>query len=263
MVTQIGLVALLVGAGDAIGAAVARRFAMEGYKVCIARQDAGKSQTLIEELQMAGIDIEAFSVDARKEGEVPPVRKGDFDVPQLLSEVLVRLRDDLRCYPVDASQSCCAVPPHHVQARGVQLGNNVKAPFQPDEEIAPGWRHERVLRARIGPGKVGDNGTTFTDREITILKQRNFLARIQYRILCRLNGTPTRANGPRLVRKTKLVEGPMSTDGTGRPNSPEHKGRPLHLTTSPRLAVDPVRASIHPLSADGRTNTLQPRMKSP
>ena len=157
MVTQIGLVALLVGAGDAIGAAVARRFAMEGYKVCIARQDAGKSQTLIEELQMAGIDIEAFSVDARKEGEVPPVRKGDFDVPQLLSEVLVRLRDDLRCYPVDASQSCCAVPPHHVQARGVQLGNNVKAPFQPDEEIAPGWRHERVLRARICPGQVSDD----------------------------------------------------------------------------------------------------------
>ena len=35
-------VALLVGAGDAIGAAVARRFAAGGYSVCIARRDAEK-----------------------------------------------------------------------------------------------------------------------------------------------------------------------------------------------------------------------------
>jgi len=39
-----GGVAMLVGAGDAIGAAVARRFARGGYKVCIARRDATKSQ---------------------------------------------------------------------------------------------------------------------------------------------------------------------------------------------------------------------------
>ena len=34
--------ALLVGAGDAIGAGVARRFAVEGYRVCIARRDVAK-----------------------------------------------------------------------------------------------------------------------------------------------------------------------------------------------------------------------------
>ncbi len=43
MADKVG-VALLVGAGDAIGAAVARRFAEGGYKVCIARRDAAKSQ---------------------------------------------------------------------------------------------------------------------------------------------------------------------------------------------------------------------------
>ncbi len=37
-------VALLVGAGDAIGAAVARRFAKGGYIVCIARRDGEKFQ---------------------------------------------------------------------------------------------------------------------------------------------------------------------------------------------------------------------------
>ena len=40
--------ALLVGAGDAIGAAVARRFAIEGYKVCIARRDAS-AQPLVDD----------------------------------------------------------------------------------------------------------------------------------------------------------------------------------------------------------------------
>lgn len=63
-------VALLVGAGDAIGAAVARRFATGGYKVCIARRDATKSQALVDELNKSGAEVRAYSVDARQEGEV-------------------------------------------------------------------------------------------------------------------------------------------------------------------------------------------------
>ena len=42
-------VALLVGAGDAIGAAVARRFAAGGYAVCVARRDAEKSRSVVQE----------------------------------------------------------------------------------------------------------------------------------------------------------------------------------------------------------------------
>ena len=63
-------VVLLVGAGDAIGAAVARRFAHGGYKVCIARRDAAKSVSLVEELRAEGCEVHAFSVDARQEAEV-------------------------------------------------------------------------------------------------------------------------------------------------------------------------------------------------
>ena len=62
--------ALLVGAGDAIGAAVARRFAVEGYKVCIARRDASKAQPLVDEMAAAGRDVRAYSVDARQEAQV-------------------------------------------------------------------------------------------------------------------------------------------------------------------------------------------------
>lgn len=63
-------VAVLVGAGDAIGAAVARRFAKGGYTVCIARRDAAKSQALVDEMKADGFDVRAFSVDARQETAV-------------------------------------------------------------------------------------------------------------------------------------------------------------------------------------------------
>lgn len=63
-------VAVLVGAGDAIGAAVARRFAQGGMAVCIARRDAAKSQALVDELTQEGHSVHAFSVDARQEADV-------------------------------------------------------------------------------------------------------------------------------------------------------------------------------------------------
>lgn len=63
-------VVILVGAGDAIGAAVAQRFAKGGYTVCICRRDAAKSQKLVDELTSSGLKIHAFSVDARQEAEV-------------------------------------------------------------------------------------------------------------------------------------------------------------------------------------------------
>ncbi|MGL4264290.1 MAG: SDR family NAD(P)-dependent oxidoreductase [Afipia sp.] len=69
-VTDKRKVALLVGAGDAIGAAVAQRFAKGGYTVCVARRDAAKSQGLVASMKAEGYDVRAYSVDARKEEEV-------------------------------------------------------------------------------------------------------------------------------------------------------------------------------------------------
>jgi NAD(P)-dependent dehydrogenase (short-subunit alcohol dehydrogenase family) len=63
-------VILMVGAGDGIGAGVARRFAQGGYTVCVGRRDASKSQPLVEQLKSAGGNAHAFSVDARKEEDV-------------------------------------------------------------------------------------------------------------------------------------------------------------------------------------------------
>jgi NAD(P)-dependent dehydrogenase (short-subunit alcohol dehydrogenase family) len=58
-------VALLVGAGDAIGAAVARRFAAGGYSVCVARRDAEKSRSLVEEITASGGSARAVGTDVR------------------------------------------------------------------------------------------------------------------------------------------------------------------------------------------------------
>jgi NAD(P)-dependent dehydrogenase (short-subunit alcohol dehydrogenase family) len=63
-------VALLVGAGDAIGAAVARRFAAGGYSVCVARRDAEKSQSLVQEIEASGGLARAVGTDVRSEEAV-------------------------------------------------------------------------------------------------------------------------------------------------------------------------------------------------
>jgi len=63
-------VALLVGAGDAIGAAVARRFAAGGYPVCIARRSAEKSQSLLQEIVSSGGIARAVNSDVRNEEAV-------------------------------------------------------------------------------------------------------------------------------------------------------------------------------------------------
>jgi NAD(P)-dependent dehydrogenase (short-subunit alcohol dehydrogenase family) len=60
-------VALGVGAGDAIGAAFARRFAAGGYSVAVARRDAAKSAALIDEIKANGGMAKAYSTDARDE----------------------------------------------------------------------------------------------------------------------------------------------------------------------------------------------------
>jgi len=114
--TASGPVALLVGAGDAIGAAVARRFAAGGLQVCVARRDAGKAKALIDEVAASGGRLQAFSVDARQEaaiqelfakieGEVGPIdvclynAGSNVNTPLLdTSESLFRKAWELACH---------------------------------------------------------------------------------------------------------------------------------------------------------------------
>jgi NAD(P)-dependent dehydrogenase (short-subunit alcohol dehydrogenase family) len=63
-------VALVIGAGEATGGAIARRFAREGYTACVTRRNADKLKPLVEQIERAGGKARAFGSDARKEGEV-------------------------------------------------------------------------------------------------------------------------------------------------------------------------------------------------
>jgi NAD(P)-dependent dehydrogenase (short-subunit alcohol dehydrogenase family) len=61
---------LVIGAGDATGGAIAKRFAREGYIACVTRRSADKLAPLVQEIEAAGGQAHAFGSDARKEEEM-------------------------------------------------------------------------------------------------------------------------------------------------------------------------------------------------
>ena len=63
-------IGLVVGAGDATGGAIAKRFAREGYVACVTRRSADKLQPLVDSIRSAGGEAHGFACDARKEDDV-------------------------------------------------------------------------------------------------------------------------------------------------------------------------------------------------
>ena len=63
-------VVLVIGAGDATGGAIAKRFAREGLTACVVRRSADKLVPLVEAIEAAGGRARAFGIDARDEEKV-------------------------------------------------------------------------------------------------------------------------------------------------------------------------------------------------
>jgi NAD(P)-dependent dehydrogenase (short-subunit alcohol dehydrogenase family) len=63
-------VALIIGAGDATGGAIARRFAREGYTACVTRRTADKLVPLVKQIEAAGGKAHGIASDARKEEDM-------------------------------------------------------------------------------------------------------------------------------------------------------------------------------------------------
>ena len=63
-------VALVIGAGDATGGAIARCFARDGYTACVTRRSLDKLQPLLAQIKAEGGVAHGFASDARKEEEV-------------------------------------------------------------------------------------------------------------------------------------------------------------------------------------------------
>ncbi len=60
-------ICLVIGAGDYIGAAIARRFARGGFHLVLGRRGGEKTAPLIAEIEAAGGSAQGFTWDARKE----------------------------------------------------------------------------------------------------------------------------------------------------------------------------------------------------
>ena len=63
-------VCLVVGAGDGLGGALARRFARGGYRVCVARRNKAKLEPLLARIAAAGQSAFPLALDARKPEQV-------------------------------------------------------------------------------------------------------------------------------------------------------------------------------------------------
>ena len=62
--------ALVIGAGDATGGAIARRFAREGFIACVTRRTADKLDPLVQRIRSEGGEAHGFGSDARDEQQV-------------------------------------------------------------------------------------------------------------------------------------------------------------------------------------------------
>ena len=62
--------AVVIGAGDYIGAAIAKKFAAEGFTLFVGRRNGDKLSPLVKEIEAAGGCAFARSLDARKEEDI-------------------------------------------------------------------------------------------------------------------------------------------------------------------------------------------------
>lgn len=62
--------AAVIGAGDFIGAAIARKFAVEGFTVFAGRRNGDKLAPMVADIKAAGGEVSAHSLDARKEEDI-------------------------------------------------------------------------------------------------------------------------------------------------------------------------------------------------
>jgi NAD(P)-dependent dehydrogenase (short-subunit alcohol dehydrogenase family) len=69
-VEQRNATAAVIGAGDYIGAAIAKKFAAEGFTICAGRRNGDKLAPLVADVEAQGGRIVARALDARKEADL-------------------------------------------------------------------------------------------------------------------------------------------------------------------------------------------------
>src|SRR6266567_3500919 len=87
-------VCVVIGAGDATGGAIARRFAREGFTAVVTRRTADKLKHLVAEIAQEGGKVHPFGSDARDEEQVLKLfREIEVFVFNIGGNVLFDIRD--------------------------------------------------------------------------------------------------------------------------------------------------------------------------
>jgi NAD(P)-dependent dehydrogenase (short-subunit alcohol dehydrogenase family) len=82
MTTARNATAAIIGAGDFIGAAIARKFAAEGFTTFVGRRNGDKLAPLIADIEKAGGKAKGRSLDARKEDDLTAfLQEADREAP--------------------------------------------------------------------------------------------------------------------------------------------------------------------------------------
>jgi NAD(P)-dependent dehydrogenase (short-subunit alcohol dehydrogenase family) len=82
LLTKRNATAAVIGAGDFIGSAIAKKFAAEGFTVFAGRRNADKLVSLVEAVESTGGAIVARGLDARKEDDIAAfLREADAHAP--------------------------------------------------------------------------------------------------------------------------------------------------------------------------------------
>lgn len=77
-------VCVVIGAGDATGGAIAKRFAREGFAAVMTRRHADKLEPLVKQIRDAGGEAHGFGSDAREEEQVVELfRKIEADIGEV------------------------------------------------------------------------------------------------------------------------------------------------------------------------------------
>ena len=96
-------VVLIVGAGDYIGAAIAKRFASGGFAVCMGRRNGDKLAPLVAEIVADGGVAHGFTMDARDEDSVAKALKTVEDTVGPIDMVIFNVGGNVRFSILDTT----------------------------------------------------------------------------------------------------------------------------------------------------------------
>ncbi|SLN40405.1 Gluconate 5-dehydrogenase [Falsiruegeria litorea R37] len=94
-----GPIVLIIGAGDYIGAAIAKRFAHGGFTVCMGRRNGDKLAPLVAEIEAEGGTAIGYTLDARDEDSVMTVFKQIEDEVGPIETVIYNVGGNVR-FPI-------------------------------------------------------------------------------------------------------------------------------------------------------------------